>query len=138
MAEQNPKQEVANELARARQALQSAEALLGLGLFADSVSRSYYAALHLMRALLFTRGVEPQTPEGAIPLFNTELVQRGVFSSGHSRSLAGLQRARELADYDAAVAFSPEVARQCLEDSRAFAVEALAFLSGEGWIAPKT
>ena len=96
------------------------------------MSRSYYAAFH---ALPFSRGIEPKTHAGAIHLFNTEFVRRGLFSSSHNRLLGGLQRARELADYDAAVAFSVEDAAAELNGARAFIAEAIAFMDREGWVA---
>lgn len=134
MTEENRKRNIKDEVARADQALRAAEGLLQLGLYADSVSRSYYAVFHLIRAALLTRGVEPRSHGGAIHLFNTELVRPGLFSSSHNRLIAGLQRSRELADYDAAVAFSGDEARRELDDARAFATVALSFLRAEGWI----
>jgi len=75
-------------------------------------------------------------------MFNTELVKGGLFSSSHNRTLSGLQRSRELADYDAAVAFSTDDATQFstddatqyLNDARTFAGEAMTFLRNEGWL----
>lgn len=134
MTEDNQKRAIRDEVERADQALRAADALLGLGLFADAVSRAYYGAFHLLRALLLSRGVEPKTHAGAIHLFNVELVRKGVFASSHNRLLGGLQRARELADYDAAIAFSAEDAGNEVRDARAFAAEALSFLRDEGWL----
>ena len=133
MTEENRRTNIADEIARAQQALQAAEALRSLGLNADSVSRAYYALLHILRALLLSRGVEPRTHAGALHLFNTELVRPGHFSSAHNRLLASVQRARELADYDAAIVFSGEDAQAHLDDTRAFITLALDFLTREGW-----
>lgn len=47
MTEQNRAQNIADELRRAAQALQAAEALVGLGPHADSVSRAYYGVFHI-------------------------------------------------------------------------------------------
>jgi len=63
----NRKQNVADELVRAAQCLAAAEALVGLGLAADAISRAYYAAFHLVRALLFSRGTEPRSHQGGNP-----------------------------------------------------------------------
>jgi len=135
MTEENRRKNLQDEVDRADQALRAAQALLDGGLHADSVSRAYYGAYHLLRALLLSRGVEPRSHSGAIHLFNTEFVRPGVLPSSHNRLLGGLQRARELADYDSAVAFSAEDARQSLEDARAFAREILELLGREGWLA---
>ena len=116
------------------QAARAARALLDLGLHADAVSRAYYAVFHALRALLLSRGVEPKTHAGAIHLFNVELVRPGLFPSHDNRVVGGLQRARELADYDAAVVFTDEDARAEVEAAERFLGDALAFLRREGWI----
>jgi len=125
---------LAQEVARATEALSAAEALLEAGLLADSISRAYYSAFHWLRALLVSRGVEPRSHSGALHLFDLELVRTSVFPASCNRLLGALQRARELADYDAAVAFTAEEAAPQLEDARAFAGIARGFLVGEGWI----
>lgn len=137
MTEENRRRNLQDEIERGDQALRAAQALLDAGLHADSVSRAYYAAYHLLRALLLSRGLEPRSHSGAIHLFNTEFVRGGLLPSSHNRLLGGLQRARELADYDSAVAFSADDARQSLDDARSFAREVLDFLDREGWLAPR-
>jgi uncharacterized protein len=132
---ENRKRNVADELERAEQALRAGRALLDLGLHADAVSRAYYGAFHALCALLVSRGVEAKTHGGAVHLFNTEFVRPGLLGSSHNRLLAGIQRSRELADYDAAVTFSAEDARACLHDAQAFYDEAIALLRREGWTA---
>jgi uncharacterized protein (UPF0332 family) len=134
VTDDNRRTGIAQEVARADEGLRAADALLGLGLHSDAVSRAYYAVFHWLRALLLTRGVEPKTHSGAIHLFNTELVRNGLFSSSHNRLIGGLQRARELADYDAAVTFSAEDAAAELAQARAFRAAALSFLAAQGWL----
>jgi uncharacterized protein (UPF0332 family) len=129
----NKKANVQAELERASQSLEAASALLDRGLYADSISRAYYATLHLLRALLFSRGVEPKSHSGALHLFNVELVRTGEVSGSWNRLLAGLQRSRELADYDSAVLFSEEEARAVLTDARSFGDAALEYLRKGGW-----
>ena len=135
MTGENRKRNIADELARADQALRAARALLDLGLHADSVSRAYYGALHCLRALLLSRGLEAKTHAGAIHVLNTEFIRAGILPSSHNRLLAGIQRSRELADYDAAVRFSKDDAEACLQDAEAFRTDAVTFLRNESWIA---
>jgi len=134
LTEENRRRNLADELSPAEQALRAARALLDLGLHADSVSRAYYGAFHCLRALLLSRGLEAKTHSGAIHLFNTEFVRAGLFASSHNRLLAGIQRSRELADYDAAVTFSKEDTEAYLRDAEAFRTDALARLRSENWI----
>ena len=133
MTNENRKRNVAIELTRAEEAMRAAKALLGLGLHNDAVSRAYYAAFHYVRALLLTRGAEVKTHGGAIHLLNVEFVRTGLLASSHNRLLAGLQRARELADYDAAVTFSNEDAVAEIAEAEQFAAAADGLLRREGW-----
>lgn len=137
MTDENRKENIADEVARMGQSLRAAEALLDLGLHADAISRAYYAAFHAVRALLLARGLEPKSHQGALHLLNTEFVRIGLLPSSHNRLLAGLQRSRELADYDAAIAFSAEDAAGELQAARAFLEDALELLRREGWVAPQ-
>jgi uncharacterized protein (UPF0332 family) len=137
MSDEAKKANIRRELERAAEALRAADALVGLGLNADAVSRAYYAAFHLVLALLFSRGVEPKTHAGALHLLNVELVRNGLVASSHNRLLAGLQRARELADYDSAATFSTDDARAIADEARAFGEDARALLAREGWIEPE-
>ncbi|MDX2092448.1 MAG: HEPN domain-containing protein [Kofleriaceae bacterium] len=134
MTEELRRTNIRDEIARAEDALKAAEALIPLALFADAISRSYYGVFHALRALAFTRGIEPRTHAGVIHVFNTEFVRTGLFPSSFNRTLSGLQRSRELADYDAAVVFSEPDARAELVDARAFVTAALAWLASEGWL----
>jgi uncharacterized protein (UPF0332 family) len=134
----NRRRNIAEEVARAEESLRAAHALRDLGLYADSISRAYYAVFHVLRALILSRDIEPKTHAGAIHLFNQEFVRTGVVASSHNRLLGGLQRARELADYDAAVTFSADDATAECEAATAFRDEMLALLGREGWLLPPT
>lgn len=136
MTGDNRRRNIAEEVARAEESLRAAKALLDLGLHSDSISRSYYAVFHVLRALILSRDIEPKTHAGAIHLFNQEFVRTGVVPNSHNRLLAGLQRARELADYDAAVSFSAEDASAEVRAAVSFRDEMLALLAREGWLQP--
>jgi uncharacterized protein (UPF0332 family) len=134
MTDENRRTNLAHELSRASEAFRAAEALLSLNLNADAVSRAYYAAFHVARALLLSHGVEPKTHAGAIHLLNLEFIRPGLLPSSFNRVFGGLQRSREFADYDAAVTFSTEDARAEIEAARAFEAAALALLRAQGWL----
>lgn len=134
MTDANRRSNLADELARADAAFAAADALVQLGLYADAISRAYYAAFHMLRALAFARGIEARTHAGVIHIFNSEFVRSGVFPSSNNRLLSGLQRARELADYDAAIVFGEEDARAEVANARTFAAAARQWLATEGWI----
>jgi uncharacterized protein (UPF0332 family) len=132
VTDENRRRNIGDELKRADESMRAAEALLGLGLHADSVSRSYYAVLHLVRALLLSLGLEARSHSGIVHLFHAELVRPGLFPPTHNRALAALQRSREFADYDAAVTFSQADAEASLADARAFAEDTLKALRSTG------
>ncbi|MBC8068966.1 MAG: HEPN domain-containing protein [Deltaproteobacteria bacterium] len=129
MTEDNREANAKDELARGAQALDAAAALIAAGFHADAVSRAYYGAYHHLRALLYSRGLEPRSHAGALHLLNVEFIRPGVFPSANNRLLSGLQRSRELADYDPAAVFSVEDAKGALDDARAFATEVLRVLA---------
>ncbi len=62
-------------------------------------------------------------------------MRQGIFPSSHNRLLGGLQRARELADYDAAVAFSADDAAAEIASAEAFRSAVMDVLTREGWVA---
>lgn len=128
MTRQNRNSNSAAEIKRAKESLKAAKALEKLGLHADAISRAYYAAFHALRALLFSHGLEPKTHAGAIHLFNMEFVRTGVMSSAYNRLLGSLQKARELADYDAAVVFTKPDAKAEIQEAERFLRDAQSFL----------
>ncbi|HXE80919.1 MAG TPA: HEPN domain-containing protein [Vicinamibacterales bacterium] len=134
MTDENRKRNIADELKRADEALRAARALLNGELYADAISRAYYGAFHSLRALLLSRGIEPKTHGGALHVFNTEFVRPGLFPSSYNRLLGGMQRSRELADYDAAVTFSRQDAEACLRDAEAFGSHVVQHLRDGQWI----
>jgi uncharacterized protein (UPF0332 family) len=136
MTEANRRRNLTNELQRAAEAFRAAEALLSLGLCADSVSRAYYAAFHVARALLLSHGIEPKAHAGVIHLINSDFIRPGLLPTSVNRLFGGLQRSREFADYDAAVVFSTEDARAELESARAFESAVLDLLRAGGWLEP--
>lgn len=138
MTDEARRANVALELRRADESRRAAETLLAAGLLSDAISRAYYAAFHLIRALLVSRGLEPRSHAGAFHLFNVELVSRGLLPTTLNRTLAGLQRAREIADYDAAVVFAAEDGARYLDEVRAFEKDVVALLRSEGWLAAES
>jgi uncharacterized protein (UPF0332 family) len=134
LTDENRKRNIADEIRRAQEALRASEALLDLELYADSVSRAYYAVLYLVRALLLSIGMESRTHQGTLRLFHSELVRPALFPATHNRALAALQRLREFADYDAAATFSRSDALASLADAHAFETDAKARLRATGYL----
>ena len=90
MIEQNRRRNVALETERAAASLRAAEVCLEASLWDDAVSRGYYAAYHIVQAVLFTAGLEARTHEGIHDLFFLHFVRPGVFPQRLARRLASL------------------------------------------------
>lgn len=134
MSDPARRRNIAESLARAVQALAVAEAALAIGGTADAISRTYYAALHYLRALLFARGLDPRTHQGAQHLFNQEFVKPGLFPAKTNKLLAALQRMREQADYDPGMVFDADDARDQIGEVRQFGARVVDVLRDEKWV----
>ena len=111
-------------------ALRAAELLATAGLANDAISRAYYAAFHLARALLLTEGLEPKTHGGTLALLHKHFGAR--LSSDALARLARLQTFRGLADYDARERLPPHRATEEIAAATAFIAEARALLVSAG------
>lgn len=137
MTDENRRQNLQDALQRAGHTLAAATALIESGHPTDAVSRAYYAAFHALTGLLMSQGLEPRSHRGALHLFNVHFVRPGRFPTATNRSLAGMQRARELADYDASVRFDEADARAELGQAEAFVRQVEQHLTEEGWLPPR-
>lgn len=89
-----------DDLMRAgEEALASARLLVEHRLWADAISRAYYAMVYATRALLAEKGHAPKTHRGAVQLFGREFVKPGTFSPETARILTSTMAFRERADY---------------------------------------
>jgi uncharacterized protein (UPF0332 family) len=88
------------ELAKAYAARRAAQALAGLGLYDDAVSRLYYAVFHLVNAALLTLGIQVQPHGGVDSLLGQHLVQPGLVPNNVGRHFASLMGMRGQADYN--------------------------------------
>ncbi|MCU0864148.1 MAG: HEPN domain-containing protein [Planctomycetes bacterium] len=125
---------VAEALERAAEAARAAEQLLAVGLHRDAVSRAYYAAFHVVQAALRARGLEVRTHGGAFQLFHREFVKTGLATRVPGWQLAGLQRSREMADYDSSTTFTADEVRTLLGIVGAFTADVTAMLDREGFL----
>jgi len=116
------------EAALGDDSLEAAEALLGLGLFNDAVSRAYFAAFHHARALLLLAGLEPKTHRGVVALLMEHYEKTGRLKAGAVSTLARLQTFRGLADYDASERIARDRAEAEVAAARTFVEETRALL----------
>jgi uncharacterized protein (UPF0332 family) len=88
------------------------EVLAGAGLFDRAASQLYYAVFHMVRALLYTEGLEPKTHKGTQQLLHVHFVKPGLLDKVYLNAFAELQREREESDYMAVPMISKEEYRE--------------------------
>ena len=135
MTEDNRRKNIAAEVRRGDESLDSAHLLLDAHKLADAVSRAYYAAFHYARALLLTTGQESRTHAGLERLLHRDLVREGALDADVARLFSRLQKFRQDADYTAEFVFTAAGASEEVSAARAFVAEARARLRAGGWIA---
>ena len=113
-------QQTTQELNRADKALKAAAALLDVGLYEDSLSRSYYAVLHAARAALLLAGEAPGSHRGVRRAFGLHLVNTGLIEKEYAEILTAEQEDRELGDYEVGIQIEEGRARRRYEEAVRF------------------
>lgn len=102
----------ADHLRKANEALRAARATLAIAAWETSVSRLYYAVMHVAHALLSTRGLVAHSHKGTQALLALHFVRPGLLPPDLSADFGERQADRELADYGPSEQISPERARR--------------------------
>jgi uncharacterized protein len=128
------KKNIAVEIARGDDSLDSARILLQAGKHADAVSRAYYAVFHYARALLLTEGTEVKTHGGVERILQRDFVATGKLDPKVARLFSTLQKFRQDADYTAEYVFTAEAAAEDIGSAETFIGAVRATLGGGAWI----
>ena len=100
---------------RARESLLAGESLTRNGLFADAISRAYYAILHAAKAGLHVHDVAAESHSAVRRMFGLHLIRSGEIEPEWSAYLTAGLDDRLAADYDVEMQFSKKEARsECL------------------------
>mgnify|MGYP001577900542 CR=1 FL=1 len=129
MTQRNQKANVAEELRRAAESLAAADLLAANDYHKDAVSRLYYFVFHTVKALLFSKGLEPKTHEGVDRLLSLHFVKKGLIKPGLAHTFARLMKYREEADYNPSYTFSAEDYRELKKDAQELHHTITSFLS---------
>ena len=109
-------------IGKAERFLESARQAFEQGQWETSVSRAYYAAYHLVAALLEARGPGPRrrwNHTQLLNVFNDHFARRGyLFAKKDAGDLSTLMQERLTADYED-VSFDEKRARRCLDRAEA-------------------
>ena len=106
MTHRNKRENIREELERAKSRIAAADLLCEHGFPNEAVSRLYYYLLYLVRALLLTKSLEPRSHEGALRLFAQYFVKNGTFAPESGHVFSKLMKYREEADYNPSYIFS--------------------------------
>ena len=108
---------VDKELNRAQESLQAAQKLLEDDLFADAVSRAYYACLHAAKAALLIEGIKVSSHRAVLRLFGEHLVKSEKIEKEYGKVLREEQEDREACDYDVFQVVESDRACQRVQDA---------------------
>jgi len=108
MIEKNKKENIGEEIKRAKETMRVANLLFENSFVNDAISKLYYFLLYNVRALLLTKGLEPKSHEGALRLLGLHFVKKGIFNPRDSHIFSKLMKFREEADYNPSYTFTNE------------------------------
>ncbi len=115
---ESPRLELARwEVAAATDELKSFAANSAAGVPRKALGNLYFAAFHLVQALLGSRGVAAHTHNGVQVAFSLHFVRPGTVSRASAKLLSELQAVRERADYQVDLMFDAADVRRHLESA---------------------
>ena len=116
MNQKNRKINIDEETKEAEEALQDAELLFKNRRYQGATTRAYYAAFHMVQALLLTKGLESRSHHGVAHLFRLHFVKTKIMDPEYSQILARAQKYREEADYHHTMEFTSHQAEETLKE----------------------
>jgi uncharacterized protein (UPF0332 family) len=121
---QNKKEMIKNQIAKAKEKLQAASTLLKEDFIDDTISRAYYAIFHAASAVLLSEGINVESHSALKTMFGLHFIKSGKIDKKYAKYLSKLKDERENGDYDIFTSFEREDAEEAIEEARAF-VEAM-------------
>jgi len=118
-------------MAKARSSLAAARKLLEEALFAESISRSYYAMFYAAKALLLMDGIDVSKHSAVAAAFGREYVKTGKIDSRYHRMLLDGFEWRQKSDYDVYWLATREAAERCRQEAEAFVAQVEKSLTGD-------
>ena len=110
-------------MAKAYSSLTAATTLLEESLFAESISRSYYAMFYAAKALLLVDGIDASKHSAVAAAFGREYVKTGKIDSKYHRMLLDGFEWRQKSDYDVYWLATRERAEKCQQEAEAFVAQ---------------
>lgn len=127
--EQNVRELILGQTAKAEEKLNAAKSLLGGGFVDDAISRAYYAIFHAASAVLLSEGMSAESHGALKDLFGLHFVKPGKIDRKFGRILNRLKDDRETGDYDIYAAFEKEDAENAVQMAAEFLAAMKRFLT---------
>jgi len=122
---------IQSRMEQARAALEEADILFSLSKTTfGAVNRAYYAMFYAVLALLQQIGKIPRKHSGALALFDSEFVKKGVFPKELSRHLHNAFKSRQVSDYQSVEPICREDAEEILKNAQFFVRTVEEYLKG--------
>ena len=118
-------------MAKAHSSLAAAKKLLEESLFAESISRSYYAMFYAAKALLLLDGIDVSKHSAVTAAFGREYVKTGEIDPRYHRMLLDGFEWRQKSDYDVYWLATRGAAEKCHQDAEAFMAQVEKSLMGD-------
>jgi len=125
-------EEIRKEVERGTKSLKAAKKLFEEELFEDAISRSYYAILHVAKAVLLMENVKVYSHEAVKRLFGMHLIKTGKIELKYSKIMREEQDDRYLADYDVAFFVEEGRVKKRIEDAECFFEAMIKYLEKHG------
>ena len=100
---------------KAKDNLETAKVLFGLGKLEDSINRSYYAIFHAMRSVTILDNFDSSKHSGIISYFNLHYIKSGIFDKDTSDIVNTAFKLRQKSDYQDFYVVSKEQAQAQIE-----------------------
>lgn len=100
LSEEERKIIVGLEIEKSRKTFSEIEILRQAGLWDNIANRLYYAAFHVVSALLINDGHPVGTHQGAVVMLHQHYIKTGILSKEDGAFYSQLQTMREKADYN--------------------------------------
>lgn len=110
----------AAEWRRGLQSLTAAQVCHSNGLYADAISRAYYAVMHTAKAALEIQNITVRTHSGVRSYFGRHIVASRLVEPEWADTISELGNLRRDADYNVDIAFSEADGRSACERAEAF------------------
>ena len=105
---------------KAHKFLVTAHAIIELGDYSASISRSYYSMYHIVESLFFAHGLSSKTHAGKNTLFNKEFIKTGIFENELGAIYHQMLNDRMLGDYGSEESFNENDAIDNYEKAKKF------------------